>query len=773
MKQFLNTLEDSMCILDINKKLMYLNKASQESIGYVNKLIDMQILEYKIVFDKEQIHLYIKNSEGKWKSGRLQTYEITIEEEQCFLGKIQWSDILDKKKKAQLLEAFLENLNQSVCIKDKLGNYIYANRHYRERINATEDEIMGKRDENYWGEQYSTFFKESDDYTLETNMECVIEEKVVEEEKYFETTKFPIVHEDTYIGVLIKDITLQKILYSQLVRDQSENNKLSKLHHTVKSLKEYFKTNQVNIWLYNQEKECITPCFNIERIQKAFGGRIDLPLLKHQAERIKNGGEVVVRTNTFPFRRNNIRLDQTKPIFYTLYYPIVYENKLLGLLNIILDKEPKQFVVKNYYMNSICQHIAIILATQYLSNQLQKECEQRINVEDELRKIVSIVTDLIIVVDTQGYFTWGNEGCMQILGWSEEEFLNMKWQDIIHPDDYENAKIKQKKWIQYGRQEPCINRYRCSDGTYKWLRWDGYYKKTNGMFIAAAKDITYEIELERKEKLAKEVLQIEKVRNEFFANLSHEFKTPLTLIMSALQMLEGFMNDSLEDQSLTTKYVGIMRQNSYRLLRLVNNLIDVTKIDAGYYEVTMHNYNIINVVEEIVMSVAEYAKNQEIEIIFDTEVEEEVIACDPEKIERIILNLLSNALKYTLEEGKIQVSMEVEGKEVLIIVQDNGIGIPSEKVPYIFERFMQVNDVLTRHCEGSGIGLSLVKSLVELHEGTIDVESSLGEGTRFEIRLPRIQKAEEELLIENIDDCQMSQRRIEKCHIEFSDIYKI
>lgn len=773
MKQFLNTLEDSMCILDINKKLMYLNKASQESIGYVNKLIDMQILEYKIVFDKEQIHLYIKNSEGKWKSGRLHTYEITIEEEQCFLGKIQWSDILDKKKKAQLLEAFLENLNQSVCIKDKLGNYIYANRHYRERINATEDEIMGKRDENYWGEQYSTFFKESDDYTLETNMECVIEEKVVEEEKYFETTKFPIVHEDTYIGVLIKDITLQKILYSQLVRDQSENNNLSKLHHTVKSLKEYFKTNQVNIWLYNQEKECITPCFNIERIEKAFGGRIDLPLLKHQAERIKNGGEVVVRTNTFPFRRNNIRLDQTKPIFYTLYYPIVYENKLLGLLNIILDKEPKQFVVKNYYMNSICQHIAIILATQYLSNQLQKECEQRINVEDDLRKIVSIVTDLIIVVDTQGYFTWGNEGCMQILGWSEEEFLNMKWQDIIHPDDYENAKIKQKKWIQYGRQEPCINRYRCSDGTYKWLRWDGYYKKTNGMFIAAAKDITYEIELERKEKLAKEVLQIEKLRNEFFANLSHEFKTPLTLIMSALQMLEGFMNDSLEEQSLTTKYVGIMRQNSYRLLRLVNNLIDVTKIDAGYYEVTMHNYNIINVVEEIVMSVAEYAKNQEIEIIFDTEVEEEVIACDPEKIERIILNLLSNALKYTLEEGKIQVSMEVEGKEVLIIVQDNGIGIPSEKVPYIFERFMQVNDVLTRHCEGSGIGLSLVKSLVELHEGTIDVESSLGEGTRFEIRLPRIQKAEEELLIENIDDCQMSQRRIEKCHIEFSDIYKI
>ena len=102
----------------------------------------------------------------------------------------------------------------------------------------------------------------------------------------------------------------------------------------------------------------------------------------------------------------------------------------------------------------------------------------------------------------------------------------------------------------------------------------------------------------------------------------------------------------------------------------------------------------------------------------------------------------SNAIKYTLGEGKIQVSIKVEEKEILISVGDNGIGMPKEKIPYIFERFMQVNDVLTRQCEGSGIGLYLVKALVELHGGRIDVQSRLGHGSNFEIRLPRVQKDE-------------------------------
>ena len=190
-----------------------------------------------------------------------------------------------------------------------------------------------------------------------------------------------------------------------------------------------------------------------------------------------------------------------------------------------------------------------------------------------------------------------------------------------------------------------------------------------------------EVKLEVKDRIAREAVQIEKIRSEFFANLSHEFKTPITIIMAAIYMLDQIDATNQEELVDARKYVKGIKQNSYRLLRLVNNLIDVTKIDAGFYTLQKHNYNIVYVVEEIVLSVVEYAKEQSLEILFDTEIEEEIIACDPDKIERILLNLLSNAIKYTQKGGCIQVDIKKEKEEVVILVQDNGIGIAAEKLP--------------------------------------------------------------------------------------------
>ena len=133
-----------------------------------------------------------------------------------------------------------------------------------------------------------------------------------------------------------------------------------------------------------------------------------------------------------------------------------------------------------------------------------------------------------------------------------------------------------------------------------------------------------------------------------------------------------------------------IRQNCYRLLRLVNNIIDISKMDYGYYNIELGNYNIISVVEDITMSILEYVNNKGIELIFDTEVEEEIIACDPDKIERIILNLLSNAIKYTKDGGKIYVSVEKDDENVYISVKDNGIGMPEKKLLTIFERYTQI-----------------------------------------------------------------------------------
>ncbi|MBU3097905.1 MULTISPECIES: ATP-binding protein [Clostridium] len=274
-------------------------------------------------------------------------------------------------------------------------------------------------------------------------------------------------------------------------------------------------------------------------------------------------------------------------------------------------------------------------------------------------------------------------------------------------------------------------------------------------------------------KLLDEKILSENLMTEFFSNLSHELRTPLNIILCTLQLLDTYtMNGELNDKERKfQKYSGIMKQNCFRQLRLVNNMIDITKLDAGFLDLNLQNCNIVNVIESVTMSVAEYIKTKSIKLIFDTDIEECIMSFDPEKIERVILNLLSNSIKFTRAGGSMMVNMYDKGENIIISVKDTGIGIPKDKLNIIFDRFRQVDRSITRRQEGSGIGLSIVKSLVELHGGTISVLSEYGRGTEFIIVLPVT-----ELTKEN-DICGVfetqSQERIEKIHIEFSDIYSL
>jgi len=266
-----------------------------------------------------------------------------------------------------------------------------------------------------------------------------------------------------------------------------------------------------------------------------------------------------------------------------------------------------------------------------------------------------------------------------------------------------------------------------------------------------------------------ETEEYNQLKSNFLATISHEFKTPLNIILGSIQLLENTdMNDLEEFQRLFNKYIGIQKQNSYRLLRLISNFIDITKIESSNVKIKLRNNDIVKVIEDITMSIVEYTKMKDISIIFDTDVEEKVIAFDMDMMERIMLNLLSNAIKFTEKGGKIEVNIYGEEEKVIISVKDNGIGIPQDKLEMIFNRFAQVENPLRRGVEGSGIGLSLVKSLVELHEGSISVHSELGKGSEFIMELPdRV-----------IDDNRIERDREEACysekiHVEFSDIYVV
>lgn len=277
--------------------------------------------------------------------------------------------------------------------------------------------------------------------------------------------------------------------------------------------------------------------------------------------------------------------------------------------------------------------------------------------------------------------------------------------------------------------------------------------------------------LEENKRLLEETIEYDRLKTEFFSNISHELKTPLNMIFSTIQLLPLYIKNDNEKLEITkiNKHISTMKQNCYRLLRLVDNLIDITKIDSGFGEINLQNKNIVEVVENITLSTVEYAENKSRTIIFDTDVEEKIMAFDPEKMERIILNLISNAVKFTKPNDEIKVNIYDGVDNITISVEDTGIGIQKDQQEMIFERFRQVDHLLSRRHEGSGIGLSLTKSLIEMHGGKISVNSEYGKGTEFIIELP-IRTIDEE--DKNIINDFSQQTNVEKIHIEFSDIYE-
>lgn len=275
-------------------------------------------------------------------------------------------------------------------------------------------------------------------------------------------------------------------------------------------------------------------------------------------------------------------------------------------------------------------------------------------------------------------------------------------------------------------------------------------------------DVTAEI---KTNKIMEKTL---KSQEELLVNISHELKTPLNVISATAQLLEMYyMDDSIiNKKDILIKYFKSIKLNTYRLSKLINNIVDTSKIEAGFFELNLLNVNIVNVVEEIVMSVTSFVKIKGLNIIFDTNTEEKIIACDPEKIERIMLNLISNATKFSNDNGEIFVKVKDMNEWVEISVKDNGIGIEEKKMDIIFDRFEQADKSLSRNAEGTGIGLSLVKSIALLHGGSINVESEYGKGSKFTVTLPAGAVANENTIynrnIKNKD---------ERIRIEFSDVY--
>lgn len=386
--------------------------------------------------------------------------------------------------------------------------------------------------------------------------------------------------------------------------------------------------------------------------------------------------------------------------------------------------------------------------------------------EEKYRTLVELCPDAIFL-SVNGINIFSNKAGATLMGAKDPEEL--KGRDI-------KELIPMESWDLFGQvaeaSEPANLRLLRLDGSYVEIEAASAAFSYDGQpaLMCVARDVSERKKMEENMRLLNETIEYDKLRTEFFANISHEFKTPLNIILGSLQLMEKIPEelDAAEKNSRLKRYGKIMKQNCFRLMRLLNNIIDITRIESGFFELHMRNHNLAEIVKAMTLAVDRYVKDKGINVYYESDLKELVTACDADRIERIMLNLLSNAIKFTTPGDSIQVVLYKEGGEACISIKDSGIGIPEDKKDIIFEKFRQVDKSFTRNSEGSGIGLSLAKSLVVMHGGTIDVISEYGAGSEFIVRLP-ITTVKEEEWMAAFEEMAVSLE--EKVDIEFSDIY--
>ncbi len=287
-------------------------------------------------------------------------------------------------------------------------------------------------------------------------------------------------------------------------------------------------------------------------------------------------------------------------------------------------------------------------------------------------------------------------------------------------------------------------------------------REEEGSLIVVFRMLDCEFKSIQLEKELNRIKEKNKFKTEFLSNVAYDIKKPINKIFETNNNL--IENKGKYNSENINNHTRLVKQNCYRLIRLLNNIEYVSRIDNGTCTLDLRKCDIVKLLENIVKISKTYTDKKGIDISFKSEVNKKILSLDIDKVEKIILNILSNAIKFTDTGGKIDINLYMENEQVCISIKDTGIGIPKDKTEVIFENFEQLDTTLSRGCEGTGMGLSVVKKLANLNNIKINVESELNKGSEFIITLPN------NIVSKNIK-LQDKFAQDEKIDIEFSDIY--
>ncbi|MEH2192439.1 MAG: response regulator [Nostoc sp.] len=375
--------------------------------------------------------------------------------------------------------------------------------------------------------------------------------------------------------------------------------------------------------------------------------------------------------------------------------------------------------------------------------------------EERLRSLSTCSPVGIFEIDTEGGCRYTNPRYQAICGLKAADSLEKIWLESVHPEDRERAVASWSTYIYHGRDYSEEFRFQTAQGIIRWVQVRSS-PMLSGQgellgYVGTLEDITERKQAEevraqviREQTARQEAEAANRMKDEFLAVLSHELRTPLTSMLGWSKILRS---KKLDDKA-TSRALEAIERNAISQMQLIEDILDVSRIIRGQLRLNVSAVNLMSVMEAALEAVRPLAEPKEILLntILDTSVGS--VYGDPARLQQVVWNLLTNAIKFTPKGGRVEVNLSVVSAEeqettqkyAQIQVIDTGIGISSEFLPKVFERFRQADSTTTRSHNGLGLGLAIVRHLVELHKGTIFAHSlGSGQGATFTVNLPVLQ----------------------------------
>ncbi len=398
--------------------------------------------------------------------------------------------------------------------------------------------------------------------------------------------------------------------------------------------------------------------------------------------------------------------------------PIPFRDRVVGVLEFFSGTIPRP-------------DIGLLEMLTTIASQVGQFAEHKRN-EEELATLFRLSRDMLCIADFEGYLLRVNPAWAKTLGYTEEELTSRPYMDFVHPAD-RDATVAEADSVSGGTSALLFeNRYRCKDGSYRWMSWNSTPVTDQGLIYCTVRDVTEQKKAAAELKKAREAADAaNRAKSDFLANMSHEIRTPMNAVIGMTELLLDTPLSS--DQR---EYIETLDGAAESLLGLINDVLDFSKIEAGMLELSPVEFDLREALENTLRTLGHRAHQKGLELACRVAPDvPEALVGDASRLRQIVLNLLGNAIKFT-EEGEVLLQVEKEAAGpgevgLRFVITDTGIGIPRDKQDVIFEAFAQADGSTTREYGGTGLGLAIAARLVRMMGGSVSLESEPGKGSRF------------------------------------------